>query len=372
MLYMPVIFLFYKENGFETTELFGLHAIYSIIIAVLEVPSGYIADVWGRKNAIVIGTFFGVLGFSTYSISYTFWGFVVAEILLGIGESLISGADSAILYDTLHQQKRSDNYLKIEGRLSAIGNVAEAMAGLFVSLIVFRYVRTNFILQAVLSAIAFLAACYLIEPKYHSLRKKPGFKEILQIVHYTFRINKTLGKYLIFSALIGFSSLIMAWFAQPVFSEVGLEKSYYGYAWVILNLCVAFGSLMALRINYYFGHNKIIIFLAFTMSAGFITIAFKLTYIAFISMIIFYFIRGTAHPILKNYINNLTTSDKRATVLSLRSLLIRILYSGFGPLLGVVSDTISLKLALILCGTGILIPSTIYAILIITGQKERS
>jgi hypothetical protein len=164
----------------------------------------------------------------------------------------------------------------------------------------------------------------------------------------------------------------MAWFAQPIFSEVSLEKSYYGYAWVILNLCVAFGSLMALRINYFFGHNKIIIFLAFTMSTGFITIAFKLTYIAFISMIIFYFIRGTAHPILKNYINNLTTSDKRATVLSLRSLLIRILYSGFGPLLGVISDTISLRLALVLCGTGILIPSMIYAILIITGQKERS
>lgn len=370
MLYMPVIFLFYNENGFSTTELFGLHAVYSIVIAVLEVPSGYIADVWGRKNALVLGTLFGVLGFAAYSVSYTLLGFIIAELLLGIGESFISGADSALLYDTLESQKKENRYLKIEGQLSAIGNISEALAGLFVSIFVFQLVRNYFVLQSVFSLVAFVAACYLIEPVIKIHTKKPGFKDIIKIVHYTFFENRLLGQYVIFSALIGFSSLVMAWFSQPIFFEVELDKSDYGFAWIILNALVAAGSLSSLRISYLFGKNGVVFFFAFTMSLFFIVIAFNLSFWAFLPMAIFYFIRGSAHPILKNYINNHTTSDRRATVLSLRSLLIRILYSTIGPVLGVISDKISIQVALQLCGLSIFIPSLIYAILLGFAHKK--
>ncbi|MBN2485363.1 MAG: MFS transporter [Bacteroidales bacterium] len=362
---MPVIYLFYNENGFSTTELFGLHAIYSIVIAVLEVPSGYFADACGKKTALVTGTFLGVLGFSAYSVSHTLTGFIIAEILLGIGESFVSGADSAILYDTLAEQKKEKNYLKTESRLSAVGNASEALAGLFVSLVVFQTVRINFFLQTILTFIAFIAACFLIEPHIHIDRKKPGFGEILGIVGYTFRENRILGKFVVFSAIIGYSSLLMAWFAQPIFNQAGLDKNYYGYAWVVLNSLVAAGSLLALKINHFLGAKAIFVFIAAGMSVFYLLVALEISYLAFIPMAVFYIIRGSAHPILKNYINNHTPSDKRATVLSLRSLLIRILYSSTGPFLGVVSDTISLSTALYLCGTSIFISAMVFAFLIL-------
>jgi MFS family permease len=370
MLYMPVIFLFYNENGFSTTELLGLHAVYSIVIAILEVPSGYIADVWGRKNALVLGTLFGVFGFGAYSVSHTILGFVIAEFLLGIGESFISGADSALLFDTLEATNRSENYLKAEGRMSATGNIAEALAGLFVSIIVFRFVRTYFVLQTVFSFIAFIASCFLIETAIKHESKKAGFKDILAIFGYTFRENKLLGRYVVFSSIIGFSSLIMAWFSQPIFSAVFLDKSDYGYAWVILNAFVALGSVSSLWMNHTWGRNGIFWFLGIAMSVGFIVIALKLTFVVFITMAIFFFIRGTAHPILKNYINNHTSSENRATILSLRSLAIRIMYSSIGPILGVVSDRISLKVALLMCGVSILIPSVIYTVVIVSSHKK--
>ena len=59
MLYMPVSFLFYLENGFSEKEYLILHAVYSGVIAIFEVPSGYIADIWGRKPAIIFGALFG-------------------------------------------------------------------------------------------------------------------------------------------------------------------------------------------------------------------------------------------------------------------------------------------------------------------------
>ena len=67
---MPIIWLFYEENGLTITDLFVIQAIYSVTIALIEIPSGYVADIFGRKNSMVIGTFFGFLGILIYSLSF--------------------------------------------------------------------------------------------------------------------------------------------------------------------------------------------------------------------------------------------------------------------------------------------------------------
>ena len=149
-----------------------------------------------------------------------------------------------------------------------------------------------------------------------------------------------------------------------------MEKSYYGLAWVVLNGLVAVGSLISAKLERMFSFKGIMFFMAVPLSVLFIIVALKLSYIAFIPLVFFYLIRGTAHPILKDYINRLTTSEKRATVLSARSLLIRILYSIFGPLLGYLSDHYSLKMALTLCGFTVFVTSMVF-IAIIFGQQKR-
>lgn len=349
MVYMPVVFLFYRENHFSVTELFVLHAIYSVIIVVLEIPSGYVADIRGRKMALVLGTFLGVVGFLAYSLSYTLLGFIIAEIVLGIGESLLSGADTALLYDTLLQQKREHEYVKTEGKITACGSLAEAMAGLFVSIVVLQPVRLDYYIQTGVALLAFVAALFLTEPKVHSVREKPGMKDIFTIVNYTLNKNRLLRNLILFSSVIGFASLTMAWFAQPIFSAVLLPQNFYGYAWVGLNLLVAGGSLLAARLSR-FDVRKTFILITIPMSLGFIAMALSLNYWVVIAFVIFYVTRGFAHPLLKKHINEQTESHQRATVLSVRSLLIRILYSVFGPLLGYFSDHYSLKTALMLCG----------------------
>lgn len=353
MLYIPVIYLFYEENNFKVTELFLLHSIYSIVIAFLEVPSGYFADVFGRKLSLVIGALFGTIGFGVYSLSYGLAGFIAAEVLLGIGQSLFSGADSAILYDTLLSERKEKQYMKYEGKITATGNIAEALAGLLVSILAFEVVRNNFYIQTGIAFVAFAASVFLIEPDTIKQKRRTGYKDIFEIVKFTFHRNKKLRNMVVFSSVIGFSSLTMAWFSQPVFLEAGLEKKYFGFAAVVLNGIVAIGSILSLRIKNWLSFKGLLFFIAVPLSLGYIVIAMNLSYYAFIPMVLFYFVRGTAHPALKYYINKYTTSDKRATVLSLRSLLIRIIYSSMAPLLGVVTDKISLKTALTACGLSI-------------------
>ena len=64
----------------------------------------------------------------------------------------------------------------------------------------------------------------------------------------------------------------------------------------------------------------------------------------------FYFIRGVHTPILKDYLNVLITSDIRATVMSVQSLVQKLLYASLGPLIGVVMDAYSLQVALLFSG----------------------
>jgi MFS family permease len=52
-LVMPVVVLFYQNNGMGMQEIFTLKAIYSVAIVGMEVPSGWMADVWGRKKTLL-------------------------------------------------------------------------------------------------------------------------------------------------------------------------------------------------------------------------------------------------------------------------------------------------------------------------------
>ena len=93
---MPIIVLFYEENGLGLKEIFLLKSVYSIVLVALDIPTGYLADAWGRRNCLFTGCLIAFGGYICYSFSYTFGAFFIAEILLGIGQSLVSGADSAL------------------------------------------------------------------------------------------------------------------------------------------------------------------------------------------------------------------------------------------------------------------------------------
>ena len=89
-LVMPIIVLFYKANGLSMQDVFTLQAVYSVTIMVLEIPTGYFADILGRKRSILIGACMGFGGYLIYSFSYGFWQFAVAETILGISATLLS------------------------------------------------------------------------------------------------------------------------------------------------------------------------------------------------------------------------------------------------------------------------------------------
>ena len=369
MLYMPVIVLFYQENGLSLKDVFLLQGIYSVAVVLLEIPSGYFADVWGRKNTMVIGSILGTLGFVIYSFSYGFSGFLIAELTLGIAQSFISGSDSALLYDSLLSENKENEYIKMEGRVISLGNFADTFAAIGGGFLAEISLRTPFIGQIFIAAMAIPASITLIEPVM-GITRKAKLGEIMQIVKFSLFDNKILRSNIIFSSVIGASTLTFAWFVQPYLQFAGFQPSEIGIWWALLNLTVAISTLFAYRIEKRLGKNLTIILITVIISLGYIITGISGTVFSIAAMFIFYFIRGLATPVLKDYINRLVSSNVRATVLSVRNFIIRFFFALIGPFVGWYSDKFNLQNALLLSGIIFFVLSLVTIIGLMKAEKS--
>lgn len=349
-LVMPVIVLFYKSNGLTMKDIFLLQSIYSLTLMTLEIPTGYFADRAGRKTSILLGATLGFTGYLAYSFSFGFWQFVAAEVILGVSQSLVSGADSAMLYDTLAAAKQKDKYTQLEGRVTSIGNFGEAFAGILGGILAVSSLRTPFYVQTFVALIAVPAALLLVEPPIKSIKIKPGLKQIKSIVYDALHGNIKLKWNTFFSAIIGASTLAMAWFAQPFFGQLRIPVSMYGVLWAGLNLSVGMAAVYAWQFETKFGPAKTVIIFTIALFSSYLLLPLMPGYTGLAILLIFYLARGIATPTLRNYINLISTSEVRATVMSVRNFLIRLIFAVTGPIWGWITDKYSLKNAIISAG----------------------
>ena len=137
---------------------------------------------------------------------------------------------------------------------------------------------------------------------------------------------------------------MMAWFVQPVLIYLNTPTSWFGIIWTVLNVVVGIAAFYSDRIERNLGMNK--------MNTLILLILF-----------FFYIVRGLATPILKGYINQLTFSEMRATVLSIRNFIIRLMFAAAAPFVGWLNDICSLKIALLTTGVIVFLPGILFLIL---------
>ena len=339
--------------------MFILQSVYSIAAVALEIPSGYLADVWGRRKCLILGCILFFFGYLCYSFTSTFTAFLFAEILLGTGQTLVNGADSALLYDTTAQYKKENLYLRYEGRITMIGNFAEALAGIFGGLLATYSLRLPFYAQAVI-AFTGIPAAFMLKEVNRSNKIQNPVNEIVRIIRYSLVTNKQLCYNIMYSGIIGAATLTMAWFVQPVLMYLKTPVSWYGVIWTVLNLTVGFAALWSDRVDNYFGPRKMGILILVFIVGGYVSLAFNLTYAGLAILFVFYIFRGFATPILKGYINQMTFSDMRATVLSIRNFIIRLMFAAIAPFIGWLNDMYSLQVALLVSAGIILLPGGIF------------
>ncbi len=360
LLAMPIAVIFFQENDLSLSQVMTLQGAYSLTIALMEIPSGFVADKFGRKRTLLIGTIFCFFGFLIISESYDFWPFLVGELILGIGSSFISGADSALLYDSLLESNKKSEYTKVEGKTHGIGNFSEAIAGIIGGLLADISLRLPWTAQAAIAGLAIPFAFILVEPKIHQEKSiKWNLASIKQVIEFTLFENKLLKWFIIFSSIIGFATLSVAWFSQPYFKSIELPITFFGVLWAIFNFSTGFSSFNAHLLQSRWTQKKLLLFISLGISIPLILIPFSSWWVGLCLILVIYLVRGVATPTIRQLINEQTPSNIRATILSVRSFFIRLTFAVFAPFLGWVTDQFSISESLLMLGIGVICVSLI-------------
>tara|TARA_B100001287_G_C22685354_1_gene533045 strand:+ start:2794 stop:3966 length:1173 start_codon:yes stop_codon:yes gene_type:complete len=350
MVSMPIIVIFFTdEHNLSISQVMLLQGIYSITIAFFEIPSGYIADILGRKKSIIFGTVFSFIGFIFFSFFSGFVFFAIAQIFVGIGGSLISGSDVALIYDTLIEINQTESYTKIEGKNYAIGNFSEATAGILGGILAVTSLYLPIYVQTVIIFFSIPVAFSLIEPSINLNEKSQNSLYDIKNVFISTLIDNTRLKWLIIlSSFVGVATLSIAWFIQPYFQLIGIHLSLFGFLWALLNFLAGISSYNAYRFINFYRTKYFYYIISILIFSCIFFMGLNISYFGIFFIIIIYIIRGILTPFLKDEINKIIESKRRATILSIRSFLIRITFAISAPLIAYCGEIYSFSFSLYL------------------------
>ncbi len=360
---VPIIVLFWQENGLSLTEIMFLQSIFAIVVVFLEIPTGYFADIFGRKKSLIISALSLFVAITVYSMGYNFFDFLLAEIFFALGISFSSGASSAFVYDTLAALKEENHYKRVWGNAFFIGTIAIGFSGIIGGLIATIDLRYALYASIPFFAMTIPITCLMYEPERKKVIFEKGYtKEILEIAKTTFVKNRKL-KWLIFYAGIVYAfNQAALWLYQPYFKLSGLDIAYFGVVFASFQIIAAISGKYAYRVEKKLGEKYSLIMLIFLVSVSYFLMSNFIFLFSFSFSFLHQFVRGFRKVVIIDHINKLTTSKSRATVLSIESFIGKLVYAGIIPLIGWITDVYSLTQALgilafttLLIGLGVLI-----------------
>ncbi len=347
---------FYLQRiGLGYGKMFILEALFSGAMMALEIPTGVVADRWGRKISLFWGSALMAFSFLAFGIVRAFWLLAASEILCALGMTMISGADSALLHEVA--SNKANDSSEVFSRYHAFST-----AGLFISFPLGSLIAGSgvmgyeaalgfvFILTALSFALAGMVILFVREPFPPSRRE--GFLrhgiEGRRIVLRTPRLRRFGINYAVISALTFF----MFWFYQSLLGREKVPIEWFGFVGAGSNLGASLLLMAAPKIRKTMGENPALFLSSLLpgllyMASGFFA-GLGITLLAIFGVTMLKLFRA---PLLAASMNTFLENEHRATALSGISMVERVLIALLYPIVGAVADS-SLEASLI--GLGIL------------------
>ncbi len=344
----PVLILYYTVNGLNSTQIFTIQAAFHLAVLLLEVPSGYLADVIGRRQTLVLGAIFFPLGLAVYTAGRSFLAFILAEVVLAVSVSMRSGCDSAMLFDSLRQLGRQREYKRFEGRSALVSRVGTAVSSVAGGLAAAVFLRLPFLVNIATALFMPPLALALVEPEREKRRSAEPWRDILRICRYCLT-RAYIRPVVLFCGLLMACNLTGLWAYFLLYRALGIRVGWFGILFAVFQLAGALGGARSHMFSERFG-AKASLFLAllsplFFVMLGLFPSAWLLPLIPANA-----YLWNLAYPVLLERLNLAVGSDVRATVLSLAAMAGSVMFVIVSPLFGRVTDALSLSAAFIALG----------------------
>ncbi len=348
LIAMPVLTLFWQQNGLNQEQIALTQAVFAATAMICEVPSGWFADRFARKTSLAIGAALAIVGFAVYSMAYGFWQFCAAEVVLGVGYACVSGADSALACDSLLAAGIENNYSWFEATSMGVGSMGGALASLTGGVVAANFgLRSTVVAQVPLDVVLLVVALLLIEPpRLRSLHKRNIVRDVLRITKYALHGHREIKWLIFYGAVVGTMTHTVIWLYQPYYAMVGVPIGWFGVISAGQFVSIAVFSLLVTRYERMRRAAVLSSFVAIGV-VSYVVMGLRPTAWLIGAQLGFHLVRALSDPIIKDYVNRLIEPEFRATLLSVKSLVQRLLYSVAGPAIGWVVDHYSLSAALL-------------------------
>lgn len=347
-LIVPCLIPYYVLNGLNATQIFTVQAAFHVAVLILEVPSGYLADVIGRKMTLIVAAVFFPLGLALYAFTGSFLTFVLAEVCVAVANSMRSGSDSALMYDTLIRLEREKEYKRFEGLSFLFTRIGTAAASVIGGLLAARSLHLPFYVNVATYSLMLPIVLTLREPPRKKRWARSPMADILRISWRCLR-HPRLRLLMLWGALVQSASVIGVWAYFLYFRSLRIGLAVVGLMFAAFQLASALGSSQSHRLSRVLGEKRS---LAVPLLIGTIFVvpgAVSARPMAFL-IVPAAFAWGFGWPVFMDSFNTLTVSEIRATVLSVAAMCASLAFVILAPIFGRVVDAYSLSTALIALG----------------------
>lgn len=327
--------LFLLDAGLSNVEAFAANAFFTAGMVLFEIPTGVVADAWGRRVSYLLGTL--TLAGSTYlyfllwQVHGPFWMWAVVSVLLGLGFTFFSGAVEAWLVDALHFAGYTGDLEAVFARGQVVGGLAMltgAVAGGFIAQA--TDLGTPFLLRVGVLLVMFaVAAVFMRDLGFvREPGRRPG-EAVRQILSSS--IEHGLGnppvRWLMLAAPFVSGVGIYAFYAmQPFLLELYGDAGAYGVAGLAAAIIAGsqvVGGMLAPRVRRLVHRRTTAILTATTVGALVLALlGVTRSFVVALALLVVWGVAAAAMtPIRQAYLNDLVPSRQRATVLSFDSLM---------------------------------------------------
>lgn len=360
MLIVPVLVPFFQSKGLTLAEVFYLQAVYAAAIVLLEAPSGYFADVMGRRLALIVGSAAHGAGYLWLNFADDFFGLIVFELILGFAMSMLSGADLALLYDSEKALAQEDQeHAPGVAHLGFTKSIAEGSGALLGGVLAMWSFDLMVLMQSLTAWICLALALLITEPPVESDNnneteqpKKRNVVSIREIWQHVAKGDPVLRLVFIALPMYNLISINVTWLVQPYWDNMGLSLAVFGALWCAQSMTVAIATKCGFALEKKKGAVFALVVIGILPMVGVFGMAWTGGWSGLALGFIMFFCRGLYQVILVNALNRRVPGKFRATVNSLNSLLFRFGFIVTGPGLGFVVDHYGLSAALNLIGAG--------------------
>jgi MFS family permease len=335
-IFVAILGAYYLTIEGVTPQIIGTIALCGNLASfIFEIPSGYVSDKIGHKQALVISRISMLLSSLCFFFAENISFLILATIVMSIGMAFNSGTGSAFMHETLKGLGRSDDYPSVMGKISSIGFAVPIALTVLVPFLVSVSYKIPFLIMALVDIVGLIAVYALVIPpveqedieEIQASNVMTVMREAYQLTYFTIAL---------FSGLMSALLLSVSNFRAPFQVELGIPVMWFG---VFIGIGRGLASVMLAYSGRFEKRFTLTSFYRFQyLLYVFLIICLGLTRNAYLVITLF-IITSAFHwglsKIDEGYqLKVIGKSKFKATLLSIGSQIDNVLAAGFGFFLG--------------------------------------